>query len=111
MTTEVDIKAELTIAWSIRDKLRAEGAKLRAEGAKLRAEGDKLRAEGTKLWAEGDKLRAEGDKLWAEKIIELCGNITVEWNYINDEKIEHVGQIVYSARYRCELGNGMTFEP
>jgi len=83
MTTEVDIKAELTIAWSIRDKLRAEGA----------------------------KLRAEGDKLWAEKIIELCGNITVEWNYINDEKIEHVGQIVYSARYRCELGNGMTFEP
>ena len=34
------------------------------------------------LWAEGSKLRAEGDKLWAEAIIEIKGNIIVEWkNY------------------------------
>ena len=24
---------------------------------------------------------AEGDKLWAEKIIEVCGNIKLEWRY------------------------------
>ena len=46
---------------------------------KLRAESNKLRAEGNKLRAEGDKLRAEGDKLWAEAIIEVYGNIKMEW--------------------------------
>ena len=46
---------------------------------KLRAEGDKLCAEGAKLRAEGDKLRAEGDKLWAEAILEVHGNIKIEW--------------------------------
>jgi cell division protein FtsB len=82
------------------DKLRAEGAKLRAEGDKLRAEGDKLRAEGDKLWAEGDKLRAEGDKLWAESIIELHGNIILEWKYIEDKN-----------DYECHLENGEIYKP
>ena len=39
----------------------------------------KLRAEGDKLWAEGDKLRAEGSKLWAEAVIEVYGNVEIEW--------------------------------
>ena len=73
--TTIDIKAELTIGWKSRAKLRAEGAK---------------------LWAEGDKL-------WAELIIKLVGNITIKWTYIKSEN--------YNEQYRCELGNGMTFEP
>ena len=88
MKTTVDVRAELKIAWESRAKLWADGAKLRAEGDKLRAEGDKLwaegnkiRAEGDKLWAEGDKLWAEGDKLWAEAILEVHGNIKLEWKY------------------------------
>ena len=89
MKTTVDVRAELKIAWESR-------AKLMAEGAKLMAEGDKLRA-------EGDKLRAEGDKLWAEVIIRICGNITIKWVYIKT--------VSYNDLYRCELGNGMTFEP
>ena len=72
---KVNVKAELTIAWGSRDK----------------------------LWAEGDKLRAEGDKLWACKIIELIGNVTVQWTYVKT--------VEYNDFYRCELGNGMTFEP
>ena len=67
MKTTVDVRAELKIAWESR-------AKLMAEGAKLMAEGDKLRAEGDKLWAEGDKL-------WAEAILEVHGNIKLEWKY------------------------------
>ena len=37
-----------------------------------------------KLWAEGTKLRAEGTKLWAEKILEVHGNIGVEWKWRGD---------------------------
>jgi cell division protein FtsB len=81
-------------------KLRAEGDKLRAEGAKLRAEGEKLRAEGAKLRAEGAKLRAEGDKLWAEAIIEVYGNIKLEWMWHSDKD-----------DYACELENGDVYEP
>ena len=69
----------LGFVWAYRLKLRAEGGKLWAEGYKLYAEGGKLRAEGDKLWAEGGKLRAEGYKLWAEAVIEVHGNITMEW--------------------------------
>ena len=97
----------LGFIWKLRLKLRAEGAKLRAEGnklyaegnklwaegAKLYAEGNKLRAEGAKLWAEGDKLRAEGDKLWAEAILEVHGNIKIEW-----------------TGKRCKLETGEVFE-
>ena len=32
-----------------------------------------------RLRAEGDKLRAEGDKLWAEGVIEVHGNVLIEW--------------------------------
>jgi hypothetical protein len=45
----------------------------------LRAEGDKLRAEGDKLWAEGDKL-------WAEAILEVHGNIKLEWKNYDSKK-------------------------
>ena len=44
----------------------------------------KLRAEGDKLWAEGSKLLAEGDKLRAEGIIEVYGNIKLEWECRGD---------------------------
>jgi len=73
---------------------------LRAEGDKLRAEGDKLWAEGNKIWAEGDKLRAEGDKLWAEAILEVHGNIKLEWSYISKKD-----------DYKCTLETGEVFEP
>ena len=106
----MEYNLKLSLAWSKRLKLRAEGDKLRAEGAKLRAEGhklwaegaklwaegDKLRAEGDKLWAEGDKLRAEGNKLWAEAIIEVYGNIKLEWKWR--------GEVL-----DCELANGEVY--
>ena len=59
----------------------------------------KLCAEGSKLWAEGSKLRAEGDKLWAEAIIELHGNITLEWKNWNNK----------TQTYECHLGTGEVF--
>ena len=65
--------------WTESNKLWAECDKLCAEGNKLRAEGNKLWAEGYKLYAEGNKLYAEGYKLWAEAVIEVHGNITMEW--------------------------------
>ena len=83
------------------DKLCAEGDKLWAEGDKLCAEGDKLCAEGDKLWAEGDKLWAEGDKLWAEAIIEVYGNIKLEWKNCSTKKQD----------YECHLENGEIFKP
>ena len=102
-----ETKKILQFNWKIRIGLRAEGDKLRAEGDKLRAEGNKLWAEGDKLWAEGDKLRAEGDKLraegdklWAETILEFCGNIKLEWIFI-EKKID----------YSCKLENGEVFNP
>jgi len=82
------------------NKLRAEGNKLRAEGNKLRAEGNKLRAEGNKLWAEGDKLRAEGNKLWAEGILEVYGNIKLEWKNYDVGKQD----------YECHLETGEIFK-
>ena len=91
----------LEFIWKIRLKLRAEGDKLRAEGSKLRAEGDKLWAEGSKLWAEGNKLRAEGNKIWAEAILEVHGNIKIEWKNYNEEKKD----------YECHLETGEVFRP
>ena len=67
---------------------------------RLRAEGDKLWAEGAKLWAEGDKLWAEGAKLWAEGILEVYGNITLKWEWIETKQ-----------DFRCELETGEVFEP
>ena len=67
----------------------------------FRAEGNKLRAEGNKLWAEGDKLWAEGSKLWAEAILEVYGNIRIEWKNWNKEK----------NNYECHLETGEIFRP
>mgnify|MGYP001608698108 CR=1 FL=1 len=91
----------LNFVWGIRSKLRAEGNKLRADADKLYAEGNKLYAEGDKLNAEGDKLYAEGDKLWAEAILELYGNIKLEWKNWDAEK----------KSYECHLENGEVFKP
>lgn len=41
--------------------------------------GHVLKALGSKLWAAGDKLRAEGNKLWAAGVLEVYGNVTIEW--------------------------------
>ena len=59
----MEYNLKLSLAWSKRLKLRAEGDKLRAEGA---------------------KLRAEGNKLWAEAIIAAYGNITLSWSWETD---------------------------
>jgi hypothetical protein len=83
----------LNFIWSIRNKLRAEGNKLWAEGEKLRVEGEKLRVEGNKLWAEGDKL-------WAEGILEVYGNIKLEWRYVSKKN-----------DYECKLETGEIFRP
>ena len=56
---------------------------------KLWAEGDKLRAEGDKLWAEGNKLWAEGNKIWAEAILEVYGNIKIEWREEHECHLEN----------------------
>ena len=46
-----------------------------------------------KLRAEGDKLKTEGDKLWAEGILDVYGNIKLEWK-IRDNNFD------------CHLENG-----
>ena len=83
----------LEFIWHIRLKFRAEGDRLRAEGGKLWAEGGKL-------WAEGDRLRAEGDKLWAEAILEVHGNIILEWIVRSGDRGD-----------ACKLQTGEIFEP
>ena len=95
------LRAEGDKLYAEGDKLRAEGDKLYAEGSKLRAEGDKLYAEGDKLYAEGIKLRAEGDTIWIGAILELYGNIKLEWKNWNQEK----------NSYECYLENGEVFKP
>ena len=72
-----------------------------AEGNKLLAEGNMLRAKGNMLRAEGDKLRAEGDKLWAEAILQVYGNIKLEWKNYDNEK----------NNYECHLETGEIFKP
>ena len=54
-----------------------------------------------KLWAEGNKLRAEGDKLWAEGILEVYGNIKLEWKNYSSEKQDS----------ECHLETGEVFRP
>jgi hypothetical protein len=75
----MDKKTLLQKAWEKRLKLLVKGRKLYVEGDKLYVEGRKLYVEGDKLWAEGDKLWAEGDKLFIEAVIEVHGNIKMEW--------------------------------
>ena len=52
-----------------------------------------------KMRAEADKMRAEGDKIWAEAILEVHGNITLEWEYVSDKD-----------NYNCILETGEKFE-
>ena len=92
------MKKQKTLGLEFIWKIRLE---LRAEGSKFWAEGDKLWAEGSKLRAEGDKLRAEGDKLWAEGILEVYGNIELEWKNWSEEKQD----------YECHLETGEVFFP
>lgn len=54
-----------------------------------------------KLWAEGSKLWAEGDKLWAEAILEVHGNIKIEWKNWDEKKQDH----------ECHLETGEVFKP
>ena len=82
--------------WKTYLKLRVEGDKLHTEGNKLCAEGNKLRVEGDKLRAEGNKLYTEGDKLWMKAVMEIKGNITMEW--INKD-----------GYLDCKLGTGEIF--
>jgi len=70
---------EILKAWNERCKILAEGRKRYAEGGRLCAEGHKLCAEGHKLQAEGRKLHAEGRKIFINKVIEVHGNIKIEW--------------------------------
>ena len=49
-----------------------------------------LLAEGNKLLAEGNKLYAEGNKLWAEAVIEVYGNVVIEWKNGKDCKVEGI---------------------
>ena len=51
------------------------------------------------LWAEGDKLWAEGDKLWAEAILEVYGNIKIEWIWVSEKN-----------NYNCKLETGEIFK-
>ena len=53
-----------------------------------------------KLYTEGDKLWAEGAKLWAEAILEVYGNIKLEWKYVPGKD-----------NYACKLETGEVFEP
>ena len=74
-------KTSLKRIWNRRLKLKAEGYKLWEEGYKLREEGYKLKAEGDKLWANGNTL-------WTEAILEVHGNIKLEWMPNGDCKLE-----------------------
>ena len=98
----------LNFIWNLRLGFRAEGNKLRAEADKRWAEGNKSWEEADKLWAEGNKLRAEadkrwaeGNKLWVEAILEVYGNIKMEWKNYNPEKQDH----------ECHLETGEIFKP
>ena len=51
-------------------------------------------------WKKRAKLRAEGDKLWAEAIIEIKGNIQIEWTWVPEKQSS-----------RCTLETGEVFEP
>ena len=61
----------------------------------------KLRAEGNKLRAEGNKLLAEGNKLWAEAILDVYGNIKLEWKNWSEKKQD----------CECYLETGEIFKP
>ena len=83
----------LKIAWKKRVALWAKSDALMAKGNALWAKSDAL-------WAKSYTLRAKSDTLWAKAIIEIKGNIKIEWKWIpakND--------------YSCTLETGEVFEP
>ena len=88
-----DKGVSLSVVWSWR-------LKLRAEGSKLQAEGNKLQAEGNKLQAEGNKLQADGDILWLDAVIAVHGNIKLEWKNWNET----------TRSYECHLETGEVFK-
>jgi len=61
----------------------------------------KFRDKGAKLWEEGDKLWIAGDKLWTEAILEVHGNIKMDWKNYSEEK----------KSYECHLETGEIFKP
>ena len=53
------------------------------------------------IWKIRLSLRAEGDRLWAEAILEMYGNIRIEWRNYNSTKMDH----------ECHLETGEVFKP
>ena len=51
------------------------------------------------LRAEGNKLQAEGNKLWAEGVLEVYGNIKLEWIWQSTKQ-----------DYDCKLETGEIFK-
>jgi hypothetical protein len=77
----------LVAAWAERRKLWAECDKLRAVSVNFGVVSVKFRAEGV-------KLRAEGDLGWAQAILDVLGNVPVEWH---DNRDCTVGGVRYVA--------------
>ena len=92
--------ATLAAAWKMRLRSRAEGDKLYTESDKLYTESAKLYAESDKLCAKGAKLSAEGDKLWDEAILNVHGNVRLEWKNWNEAH----------QSYECHLDNGEVYD-
>lgn len=85
------------ITWIQKNTTINDGAKIPDEASVIQAlketyPGDKLRAEGSKLWAEGNKL-------WAEAILQVHGNIKLEWKNWSE------------LGYECHLETGEVFKP
>lgn len=88
--------------WNRSNKLRAKADKLWIRSLDdFTVKNNKLRSESQKLWAESDKLWAEADILWADAVLEVYGNIRMEWKNLSKEK----------QSYECHLETGEVFKP
>ncbi|OQA38461.1 MAG: hypothetical protein BWY51_00927 [Parcubacteria group bacterium ADurb.Bin316] len=99
---------DLNFIWKYRCSLWNKGTKLQSKAKKLwiknnnfTAKNNKLRAEARKFWAESDKLYAEADILWTSAVLEVYGNIEMEWKNLSRKKQD----------YECHLENGEVFKP
>ena len=90
---------KLLFVWKKRLKLRAECRKLYVENKKLYAEDKKLYVKCDILWARGDILWVRGSKLWVEAILNIYGNIIIEWKNWNKKH----------QSYECHLENGEVY--
>lgn len=70
------------------------------ERLNLLEEANKLEEEANKIYGEALDLKFKANALWRSKLISLCGNDNVEWEYSPEKKIS-----------ACTLENGMRFEP